>query len=348
MHVSFRATFAAIALLTPAISIAAFQGGAQQDPHVSYEATLAPVPADLPHWPYPPDPMKGTPAIVPDDGQPNHLAGSDKAFTLKQIESFGTPDWFPDAHPKAPAIVTDGKPGEYFSCGSCHLMNGEGWPETQGINGLPIAYMQQQFEDLRSGLRRTAMIDRLDYHMMRVTVHLSEDGDPKLEKEALEYFHSLPPGKWIRVVEATTVPKTVPGPNGISAPDPGGAKEPIGNRIVELPESYDRARLHDPGSGFVAYAPPGSLKKGEALVKTGADGRTMACATCHGADLRKGIGDTFPPIAGRSPTATGRQLYDFKTGARHGQNSAMMKPVVEKLTDEDIVDISAYLASLPQ
>jgi cytochrome c553 len=348
MYVSLRITFAAVALLTSAIAIAARQGGAQQDPRKSYEATVGPAPADLPQWPYPLDPMTGTPAIVPDDGVPHRLPRSEKTFTLKQIESFGTPDWFPDAHPKAPVTVIDGKPGEYFSCGSCHLMNGKGWPETQGINGLPIAYMQQQFEDLKNGLRRTAVIERLDYHMMRVTVHLSEDGDSKLTKEALEYFHSLAPGKWIRVVEAASVPKTVPGPNGISAPDPGGAKEPIGNRIVELPESYDRARLHDPTSGFVAYVPPGSLTKGEALVKTVASGRTMACSTCHGADLRKGIGDTFPPIAGRSPTAIGRQLYDFKTGARHGQNSAMMKPVVEKLTDEDIVDISAYLASLPQ
>ena len=73
----------------------------------------------------------------------------------------------------------------------------------------------------------------------------------------------------------------------------------------------------------------------------------MACTTCHGTDLR-GMGDTIPPIAGRSPTATGRQLYDFKTGARHGKDSALMKLDVEKLTDDDIVDISAYLASLPQ
>ena len=82
-------------------------------------------------------------------------------------------------------------------------------------------------------------------------------------------------------------------------------------------------------------------------MKTGAGGRTIECISCHGADLR-GTDDTIPPIAARSPNCTGRQLYDFKTGARHGKNSATMKPVVEKLTDEEIVDISAYLASLPQ
>lgn len=347
MHMGLRVSLPALTVLATAISVAAFQAGTPPDPRASYEATVGPARTDLPQWPFPNDPMKGLPAIVPDDGQPQHVPGSDKALTIKQIESFGAADWFPDAHPKAPVTVIDGKPGEYFSCGSCHLMNGYGSPESQGINGLPVAYMRQQFEDFKNGLRHTSVVERLDYHMMRTTVHLSE-ADPKLTTDALEYFHSLgPAAKWIRVVEAESVPKTMPGPNGLAAPDPSGAKEPIGNRIIEVPDNYNRSRLHDPTSGYVAYVPRGSLKKGAVLVKTGAGGGSMACVACHGTDLR-GMGDTVPPIAGRSPIATGRQLYDFKTGARHGKDSALMMPAVEKLTDQDIVDISAYLASLPQ
>jgi cytochrome c553 len=91
--------------------------------------------------------------------------------------------------------------------------------------------------------------------------------------------------------------------------------------------------------------PKGSIKRGEALAKTGGDGKTLTCATCHGEGL-KGMTDAFPDIAGRSPTATARQLYDFKSGTRDGKNSITMKPVVMKLTDEDIVDLSAYVASL--
>ena len=55
-----------------------------------------------------------------------------------------------------------------------------------------------------------------------------------------------------------------------------------------------------------------------------------------------------PPIAGRSPSEMARQIYDFQTGARHGTNAPMMQAPVEKLTDTDIVNIVAYLASLDQ
>jgi cytochrome c553 len=203
--------------------------------------------------------------------------------------------------------------------------------------------MQQQLEDMKKDLRHTSMEEPGADHMILTAKALSGAD----AKEALEYFHSIGPAKWIRVVETETVPKITLGEHSIWFPDPSGGKEPIGNRILELPESYERTLLRDPTSGFVAYVPPGSLAKGEALVKTGGNGRTVACVACHGAGLR-GMGDTIPPITGRSPTATARQLYDFKTGARHGKNSATMKPAVEKLTDEEIVDISAYLASLPQ
>ena len=54
----------------------------------------------------------------------------------------------------------------------------------------------------------------------------------------------------------------------------------------------------------------------------------------------------YPPLAGRSATATARQLYDFKSGTRDGRNAAAMKPVVANLTDQDIVDLTAYIASL--
>lgn len=81
------------------------------------------------------------------------------------------------------------------------------------------------------------------------------------------------------------------------------------------------------------------------MAKTGGDGKTLPCATSHGEGL-KGMGDMFPDIAGHSPTAMGRQMYDFKSGTRDGKNAIAMKPVVAKLTDEDIVDLAAYVASL--
>jgi cytochrome c553 len=53
-----------------------------------------------------------------------------------------------------------------------------------------------------------------------------------------------------------------------------------------------------------------------------------------------------PPLAGRSPSYLARQLYDMQSGARHGEWTSLMKPVVDKLTDADFVAITGYIASL--
>ena len=90
-------------------------------------------------------------------------------------------------------------------------------------------------------------------------------------------------------METNTVPKTrIQG--GMFLRLEGNETEPIGNRIIESPENTEHTEiLRNPRSGFVAYAPVGSIKRGQGLVTTGGSGRTVACATCHGADLR-GLG----------------------------------------------------------
>jgi cytochrome c553 len=89
--------------------------------------------------------------------------------------------------------------------------------------------------------------------------------------------------------------------------------------------------------------PDGSVKKGEMLVTKGG-AKTTQCAVCHGADL-KGLGPV-PGIAGRSPSYLVRQMYDMQQGARNGTWTQLMKPVVANLSDEDLLDIAAYTASL--
>jgi cytochrome c553 len=90
--------------------------------------------------------------------------------------------------------------------------------------------------------------------------------------------------------------------------------------------------------------PIGSVKAGEALVKSGGASRTAACAGCHGADL-KGLG-MVPRIAGRSPSYIVRQLFDIQSGARVGAGVAPMQEVVKHLNVDDLVSIAAYLATL--
>jgi cytochrome c553 len=110
-----------------------------------------------------------------------------------------------------------------------------------------------------------------------------------------------------------------------------------------MPEDLERTELRDSASGFIAYVPMGSVQKGEALA-TKADGKTTPCAICHGADL-KGLGPV-PGLAGRSPSYIIRQLYDIKHGTRDGSWTALMKPVVSKLNQDDMIAIAAYLSSL--
>ena len=52
---------------------------------------------------------------------------------------------------------------------------------------------------------------------------------------------------------------------------------------------------------------------------------------------------------GRSPSYLAREIFDIQQGARIGSNSnvKLMKMIVEKLTPEDIVNFTAYLASRP-
>ena len=60
--------------------------------------------------------------------------------------------------------------------------------------------------------------------------------------------------------------------------------------------------------------------------------------------MRKGLGNV-PSLAGRSPIYLVRQLYDFKHGARAGKEVALMVPVVVGLTQEDMINLAAYISS---
>jgi cytochrome c553 len=305
----------------------------------SYDPPPNLVRTDYPDWPYPKgvhEPPK------PEDGQLFHIPGSTKSYTDTQINrSRSTVDWFPKQHPAPPAPVLLGKEGAYNACGQCHLIDGRGKPDTANLQGLPVGYFLQQLADMKDD-KRHASIAHASLADMIPIAKVIDAADAKL---AAEYFHSVRAVKSTRIIETDTVPVTHPGPHNVQLLDARGAKEPIGTRIIEVPEDVRRTFLRDATSGFIAYVPTGSIKRGELLAKTGGAGRTVPCASCHGEGL-KGKEDMFPPLAGHSPTATARQLYDFKSGTRAGRNAAAMKPVVAKLTDQDIVDLTAYIASL--
>jgi cytochrome c553 len=203
-----------------------------------------------------------------------------------------------------------------------------------------VAYFIQQMNDFKNGNRKSAEPRKANTNVM-IAIAKAMTADEI--KATAEYFGSMPWTSWIKVVETDTVPKTrIAG--GLFLALEGSEKEPIGNRILEVPESTEASEMYrNPRSGFIAYAPPGSIKKGEALVTSGA-GKTLACGTCHGADL-KGLGPV-PGIAGRSPSYLVRQMYDMQTGTRKGEWTPLMTKVVSQLSEDDMLAIAAYTASL--
>lgn len=293
--------------------------------------------AAMPAWAYaiPDPPPAGTqPAPAPADTSARQVPGSTLTFTRQQIsDGFGPADWFPGDHPPMPDIVAHGKRPDVRACGLCHYPNGKGRQENAGVAGLPISYFIQTMNDFKNGLRKSAESRKANTNLMAAYAKAMTADEIR---ETAEYFGSMKWTPWIRVVETATV-KMMVSRGGIWIPREGGQTEPIGTRIVETPEFPERTEiLRDPRSGFVAYAPIGSVKKGEALARS--------CTVCHGADLQ-GLGPV-PGIAGRSPSYLARQMYDMLAGARRGEWADLMKPVVAKLTDEDLVNVAAYAASL--
>jgi len=292
------------------------------------------VPAGLPDWAF----------NIPDKIQPTAVRpegivrapGSAKEYDWAKVAgNANPPDWFPDDHPAAPPSVKGG-PGITLACGSCHLMSGQGHPESADIAGMPAEYLIRQMAYYKSGARK-------DDARMGPLAKVTSDEDVR---EAAEYFAALKPAVFVKVIETATPPKTFIATAGRHRQlHPDGGTEPIGRRILQIPADPFRTEIRDPRSGFIAYVPPGSIAWGEALVKGGASGKTVQCAICHG-EGQKGLGEV-PRLAGLQPLYIARQLFDMRYGSSAGKAAELMKPVVTNLSDDDIIAISSYLGSLP-
>jgi cytochrome c553 len=293
------------------------------------------IPNGLPSWAFNiPDKVQPPRAEVTG---PIRLPGSTKEIDAAKVGNNATPpDWFPDEHPPAPRIVKGEAGVSLPACGACHLMSGQGHPESADIAGLPVEYFVRQMQYFKSGARKE------ETRMGPIARAVSDED----VRQAAEYFAAIKPIPFVKVIETATPPKTFV---SIAARhrliSPGGGTEPIGSRIIQIPEDPFRTDMRDPHSGFLAYVPPGSIAKGEALVKTGGAGKTISCGICHGDDL-KGLGEV-PRLAGLQPVYIARQLITMQNGTSAGTAAALMKKAVAKLSEDDIISISAYLGSLP-
>ena len=278
--------------------------------------------------------------------KPLTIEGSSATYSRLEIrDAHNVIDWFPEDAPPMPDIVKYGPASlrgqPDWACGSCHLPNGRGRPSNASPAGQPAAYLIQQLNDMREGLRYSADPRKPNTpNMIRMAKAMTEQEI----QEAAEYFAAIPWTPWIRVVETDLIPEMRLDVSNMYIPVGTEPSEPLVGRIVETAEDFYQANyLRNPRSGWVVYVPVGSLERGEDLVTTGA-GKTIQCGACHGQDLM-GVGN-IPGIAGRSPSAMMRSLYDMKMGTRNGPLAQLMQPAIANLTIDDMTDIVAYLASI--
>ena len=297
---------------------------------------LMPKPVAPFEWAYPVGPT-GLPR--PDPTATFTAEGADPSMklTMRQIgDANGPPDWFPKEHAPLPQVVGHGRAPHVPACTLCHLPNGNGHPESASISGLSVKYITDQMHAFRDGARQNIRAPA----MVEMALDITE---PEL-REAANYFSRIPKSqqKWIRVVETSRAPANHVGAGGARVFDKGANTMPVApDMIYEVAES-EQVELRNDHVGFVDYVPMGSLAKGR-IVAMGNKGKMRTCGSCHGDDYRGH--DEAPRIAGRSAYYLIRQLADMKAGNRKGEALGKMKEIIGKLSDADILNVSAYMAS---
>ncbi len=95
------------------------------------------------------------------------------------------------------------------------------------------------------------------------------------------------------------------------------------------------------GAGLAAAAPAQAV--GDA-----AQGRAKfaSCVACHGANGLSPTSPGFPKIGGQNAAYLAAALHAYKAGQRTGGTAQMMQPMAQGLSDQDIDNLSAYLATL--
>jgi cytochrome c553 len=297
---------------------------------------------EVPAWAFPGVFLpKGTPREY-DDSIPLHVPGSSASFTANATHDLFNPlDWFPEDHPPMPDPVARGRPPETYACAHCHLPDGTGRPENAALAGLPAQYIRAQVADMRNGARRRALTAP---GAPRSTMQQVADSATDDEvAAAADYYSRLPMRRRVEIVENDRVP-TFRETRFVYLLVDDTADQPLGMRLIEVPLDAERHTRHDPYVRYRAYVPPGSVARGRELVESGGDGKTIACAACHGEGLRGGA--AAPPLAGRSPSYQLRQLLAFRAGTRASAAGMAMWPVVAMLDVEDMIAVAAYAATL--
>lgn len=126
---------------------------------------------------------------------------------------------------------------------------------------------------------------------------------------------------------------------------------PMNYLVAYMPDQY----LRDIADYFAkqrpAYAPKQmanvdaeTLKRGQELVSSGDSVKVIpACSACHGKGLT-GMNPGIPGLVGLRQTYIVAQLTRWRVGERHATAPDCMQRIASRLTEPDIVAVSAWLA----
>ena len=94
-------------------------------------------------------------------------------------------------------------------------------------------------------------------------------------------------------------------------------------------------------------ADPESVELAQRLYRAGnSEIAVAACSACHSPTGKGNAPAGFPSLSGQHPEYTLQQLKGFRSGARQNDGSAMMRTIVERLTDKELEALASYVSGL--
>ncbi|MDG6778439.1 c-type cytochrome [Thiomicrorhabdus sp. zzn3] len=97
---------------------------------------------------------------------------------------------------------------------------------------------------------------------------------------------------------------------------------------------------------MIALATAGLISFGTAAHAGDAAAGQAAYATCAGCHGGAGEGGVGPKLAGQAAADISAKLHKYKAGEQVGPMTSMMAPMAAGLSDADIENIAAYVATL--
>ena len=253
---------------------------------------------------------------------------------------YGPADWYPDDHPPMPEIVARGRESD----------------KLRAVRPLPLSERTGQARE-RSGRRPARRVhpaaaggvqerhaaerrpeegqhQRNDSDRPAPDRRRDEGGRPSISRPSSG-------GHGSRSSRPRPCRRRSPGMNGLFLPQPGNETEPLGKRILEVPENPD---VHRAGARpAIGHARLRARRQHQARRGDRHDGRREDGGSARSATAPICRASApFHRIADRQTSYIARQLYDYQAGTRE---SPLMKPVVAKLTEDDMIAIAAYLGS---